>query len=111
MSMSGQPEQTGAQEGRLSRDDSDSRMPARYGILFALGYAPLLTLFFINLWGRPHYQFFPLALIGAAFLAWTRLKEVPRPFVPGRASWTALLLAASFFFLVAATLYWSPWLR
>ena len=110
MSMSGQPEQAGAKEGRLSRDDPDSRMPARYGVLFALGYVPLLTLFFINLWGRAHYQFFPLAMIGAAFMAWTRLKEVPRPFVPGRATVTALLLATSFFLLAAATVFWSPWL-
>src|SRR6266446_6359210 len=45
------------------------------GLLLALGYAPLLWVFFLNLWARPHYQFFPLALAGAAFLAWTRLKE------------------------------------
>ena len=110
MSIAGQPEETGAAENSPRRCDPDARLATGNGLLFALGYAPLLTLFFINLWGRPHYQFFPLALIGAAFLAWTRLKEVPRLFVPGRASWTALLLAASFFFLAAATLYWSPWL-
>ena len=40
------------------------------GVWVALGFAPLLTVFLINLWGRPHYQFFPLALAGAGFLAW-----------------------------------------
>ena len=79
-------------------------------LLLALGYAPLLTLFFINLWRRPHYQFFPLALIGASFLAWARLQDVPRPLAPGRPRVTALLLITSFFLLAAATLYWSPWL-
>ena len=110
MSMSGQPERAGVKEGRLFGDDPDPGMTAHQGLLFALGYAPLLTLFFINLWARPHYQFFPLALIGAAFMAWTRLKGVPRPFVPGRARVTALLLATSFFLLAAATVFWSPWL-
>ena len=78
-------------------------MTAGNGLLLTLGYAPLLTLFLINLWGRPHYQFFPLALIGAAFLAWTRRKDVPRPFEPGDSRLTALLLAASFIFLAVAS--------
>ena len=86
MSIAGQPEETGATENSPRRYDPDARVATGNGLLFALGYTPLLTLFFINLWGRPHYQFFPLALIGAAFLAWTRLKEVPRPFVPDRKS-------------------------
>ena len=110
MSISSQPERAGAKEGRLSRDDPDSRMTARDGLLYALGYAPLLTLLFVNLWGRPHYQFFPLALIAAAFLAWIRLKDVPRPFEPGRPRLTALLLTGSFSLLAVATLYWSSWL-
>ena len=54
-----------------------------------LGYVPLAGLFLVNLWGRPHYQFFPLALMGAAFLGWTRLKEVPRPFV-GEGGWVSI---------------------
>lgn len=110
MSIPGQPEQA-AVEGRGVRHNTPQSMLAPgNGFLFALGYAPLLALFFVNLWGRPHYQFFPLALMGAAFLAWTRLGEVPRPFEPGDHRLTALLVAASFVFLAAATVYWSPWL-
>src|SRR2546426_11709791 len=82
----------------------------RNALLFALGYAPLLVAFFVNLWGRPHYQFSPLALGGAAFLAWTRLKEVPRPFQPGRFLLAGALLALSFLCLAVATFLWSPWL-
>ena len=41
--------------------------------LAALGFAPLLGLFFIASWDRPAYQFFPLALAGAAALAWRAL--------------------------------------
>ncbi|PYJ02822.1 MAG: hypothetical protein DME25_15005 [Verrucomicrobia bacterium] len=77
----------------------------RNGVLFGLGYAPLLVAFF-----GPHYQFFPLALGGAAFLAWARLKEVPRPLQPGRPLPTGTLLTLSFLCLAVATLLWSPWL-
>lgn len=31
------------------------------------------------LWGRAHYQFFPLVIIGAAALGWTRLSETESP--------------------------------
>ncbi|HOX57639.1 MAG TPA: exosortase U [Verrucomicrobiota bacterium] len=86
------------------------RLAGGYSLWFALGYAPLLALFFINLWGRPHYRFFPLALMAAAFLAWDRLKEVPRPLVAGTRRVTGLLLGASFILLVVASGYWSPWL-
>lgn len=78
--------------------------------LLAFGFAPLLLLFFANLWERTYYQFFPMALAGAGFLAWTRLKEVPRPLVSGHAAATATLLAASFGVLTAALVFWSPWL-
>jgi exosortase len=79
-------------------------------LLFALGFAPLLVLFFLNLWERPHYQFFPLALVGALFLAWTRRNETLTPLRPGQPVLTILLLAASFALLAVATLLWSPWL-
>jgi exosortase len=78
--------------------------------LFALGFVPLLWAFFLNLWARPHYQFFPLALAGAAFLAWSRIKEAPRPHEPGAPLPGRLLWGASFGLLVGATLLWSPWL-
>jgi len=78
--------------------------------LLAFGFAPLLVLFFANLWGRTYYQFFPMALAGAGFLAWGRLKEVPRPFVCGYAAGVAALLGAAFCILAVAMALWSPWL-
>src|SRR5436190_15061750 len=77
-------------------------------ILFAAGFVPLLAAFFVNLWQRPHYQFFPLVLAGAGFLAWT--KEVPRPFEPGRPSTGKILWIVSLGMLIGATLLWSPWI-
>ncbi len=79
-------------------------------LLFSFGYLPLLAVFFLNLWARPHYQFFPLALAGAGFLAWVRLKELPRPLVPSRPLIGGLWLLASFAIVLVATILWSPWL-
>ena len=78
--------------------------------LIAFGFAPLLAAFFVNLWDRPHYQFFPLAIAGALFLAWSRLKEVSRPLEPGSRSLTVLMLSISFLLLVVGAVFWSPWL-
>jgi exosortase len=79
-------------------------------ILMALGFAPLLVLFFGSLWIRPHYQFFPMALAGAGFLAWTRCQSVPRPLKAGTPRLTAFLLGMSWLLLVIATMLWTPWL-
>jgi exosortase len=111
--------------GPVGSPSPETGLTLRHALLFALGYAPLLVAFFLNLWARPHYQFFPLALAGAAFLAWTRLKDLrnrppadgPRrsPLVtchspPATGHLPLALLAVSFLVLVTATLYWSPWL-
>ena len=78
--------------------------------LLAFGFAPLLLLFFSNLWERTYYQFFPMALAGAGFLGWSRLREPPRPLALGHAAGTAALLGTSFCVLFAAMVLWSPWL-
>src|ERR1051326_3534328 len=92
----------------------DEPRPSRAGLwnagLFALGYTPLLIVFFINLWARPHYQFFPLALGGALLLAWARSSDVQRPLESGRRRVWGTLLMLSFFLLAAAAVLWSPWL-
>src|SRR5947208_154511 len=93
-----------------SRQPFESVLTIRNALLFAFGYAPLLALFFANLWGRPHYQFFPLVLAGAGLLAWTRLAEMPRPFEPGRSTLAVTFFLLSFLCLVAGTVVWSPWL-
>lgn len=77
--------------------------------LIALGFVPLLAVFLINLWGKPQYQFFPMAFAGAAFLAWTRRDEVGTPLRPGRPLLGFGAVGFAFFLLVLATLLWSPW--
>ena len=49
-------------------------------------------------------------LAGAAFLAWSRLKEAPRPLEPGSSLPGTILWALSFLLLAGATVLWSPWL-
>src|SRR5436309_470282 len=95
---------------KLPTQPPESVLSLRNGLLFAFGYAPLLWLFFANLWGRPHYQFFPLVLGGAGLLAWTRLKDTPRPFERGTATLAVIFFLLSFSCLVAGTVVWSPWL-
>ncbi len=78
--------------------------------LLGFGFAPLLATFFLNLWKLPEYQFFPQALAAAGFLAWDRMREVPRPLNGGYPALTAALISISFLACAAAVLVWSPWL-
>jgi len=92
-----------------SAEPEKSALTIRAALLFVFGYAPLLSLFFLNLWSRPHYQFFPLALFGAFLLGWIRLQGVERPLRGGHRMLSLLFLSASFVLLALATLFWSPW--
>ncbi len=95
------------------------------GIPYALIIAaqiPLLLIYFSDLWQRPHYQFFPFALLVTGLFAWYRWpKKEEEPFFASRFSsitfWigiamallgtlfvTAWFAAASFVFLVTSLL-------
>lgn len=75
----------------------------------ALGCAPLVVTYFFNLWEKPYYRFFPLALLGAGWLAWRGWRSAPPP-VPG-ARWVVLTLAGVALALLAAGAgLWVPWL-
>ena len=54
--------------------------------LLAFGFAPLLLLFFANLWERMYYQFFPMAMAEAGFLGWTQLDREKRV-IRDRSAW------------------------
>jgi exosortase len=69
----------------------------------------LLVLHARQIWMRPQYQFFPLALIGAAVLAYLRLRGLgPLTPPPARRAWPPLL--AAWVLLAAAELLYSSWL-
>lgn len=75
-----------------------------------LGFATILAAFFLNLWRIPEYEFFPQALLGAAFLAWLRAREVAHPLAPAEGPLASLGLLAALGILLVAVVFWSPWL-
>ena len=79
-------------------------------VLLGCSFVPLLAAFFFDLWKQPEYQFFPQALAAAAFLAWDRLRDLPRPMRGGNAAPTAASLIISFALLGLSLIFWSPWL-
>ena len=103
-------EPAGVGGGLVSGEATERKRAYRNLVLFSFGFVPLLAAFFVNLWARPQYQHFPLALIGAGFLIWMRMKQVRRPLLPGRAGVGSGLLVLTFACLAAATVLWSPWL-
>jgi hypothetical protein len=77
--------------------------------LLALAHLPLLVQHARQLWLRPHYQFFPLVVVGAAVLAWDRLRGLG-PLVPGPRLVVGLLVGLDWLLLAAAELLDSSWL-
>jgi len=96
----------------LSADSLRARIRANWlGLaLAALGFAPLLWVFFVMSWTRPAYQFFPMALFAAGALGWRVIKQQDLRVVAGDL-WLArsLALVTGLTYLLANIL-WSPWL-
>ncbi len=80
------------------------------GGLLLLGHVPVLLAFFANLWGKPHYQFFPLAMLASAFLGYTALKRMPNPFEASNSWASGCLLGVALALLGLNIVMWSPWL-
>ena len=79
-------------------------------LLLASGFGPLWLQLCVNLWQRPQYQFFPLALAGVGLLGWRSLQTTPRPWRAGSAGVGLALLGCSLGLLAAGVWLWSPWL-
>jgi exosortase len=79
------------------------------GAVLVLAHVPLLAAHAGQLWERPHYQFFPVLLLGAVVLAVRRLRGLG-PLTPGRAPAAYTLLAVAWLGLIAAELVHSSWL-
>jgi exosortase len=91
-------------DGVRARPTPYARLSA---LAFALPFLPWLLLHGAGLWVRPHYQFFPLVLLGAGCLAYRGL-QIPGPVgAPSRSG--PILLGVSGLLLVAALLLFSPW--
>lgn len=80
------------------------------GGLLLLGHLPVLLAFFANLWGKPHYQFFPLAMLASAFLGYSALTRMRNPFEHSAPWSAACFLSAALALLSLNIVMWSPWL-
>jgi exosortase len=75
----------------------------------AVAYAPLLWQHAVQLWLRPHYQFFPLVVLGAGWLAYIGTRGLGT-LTPGRAGPTAASVGLCLLALAGAVLLNSSWL-
>lgn len=79
------------------------------GIVLALAHLPQLLRLGAAMWAKEHYQFFPLVLLGAVYLAWARRDLYARRSTPSIAlawlNWSLTLLIFS-----GGVLLDSPWL-
>jgi exosortase len=78
-----------------------------YGLAL-LSQLPMLALYFRGIWGRPHYQFFPFAILVVGVMAWMRWPRTAA--VPFFRSRTAdVLFVIGFAFAVLGYLHLEPW--
>lgn len=93
--------------------DADSGLAPPIGrgaaLVVLCSFLPLLAAFLVNLWTRPLYRFFPLALAGAAILAWRARPRLPEERSPGSRTVTFAWIGLALGLLAVATMYWSPW--
>jgi len=76
--------------------------------LVLASHLPFLIFHFRNLWNKPHYQFFPLLLLGIVWVAWRRW---PRSGFVRSWSWSGMLfLLLGLAVMAASVLLFSPWL-
>jgi hypothetical protein len=76
--------------------------------LLAAVHLPLLAVFFRDLWSRPDFRFFPLAICGLAWVIGWRCPRNPAQAGKSVRLLGALLLLASVVLLAAAVVIWSP---
>ncbi|OAI50986.1 hypothetical protein AYO44_05355 [Planctomycetaceae bacterium SCGC AG-212-F19] len=69
--------------------------------LIALACLPWLVVHGMRLWAKPHYQFFPIVLVGACVLAWRGWKELGEV-QPGQLGGGLAVVASAWLLLVLA---------
>jgi exosortase len=101
------PEVPEATVGETSR--ASQTMSLALVALIAAAHLPLLLLQGQRLWDDPNYQFFPLILAGAGYLAWRDTRDLGR-LEPGKRSLSQALIGVSWLLLAFAGLIIAPWL-
>jgi len=81
------------------------------GVVAVLAYGPLLGMFFVQQWEKPHYQYFPFVIVAFGWLFWQRWSQgAPRTSVRTGGEWVDWsLLAASLLLLATGLAIHSPW--
>jgi hypothetical protein len=78
-------------------------------LLIGVGCLPLLVAFLWNLWSKPAFRFYPVALVAGLWLmrrGWRTLRADLRPgSAPIVLGWLGFAFAA----LLVATIMWTPW--
>ena len=88
-------------------------LPAATVAVLALAYGPLLAVFFVQQWARPHYQYFPFVLGAFLWLLWrnsARAERRKQSHSRLRRFGVLALVLTSWSLLVVAYLAASPWL-
>ena len=78
-------------------------------VLYGVVCAPLLWILARRLWRSEHYQFFPIAILGAGYLAYTQLGD-PNAIVPGARLLRNVVTLVVLLLTAAAVFLESPWL-
>src|SRR6266851_6485581 len=78
-------------------------------VLLSTAYAPLVSVYVRQIWLRPHYQFFPLVLVGSAVLALSRLPGLGQ-LKPGSWRWSYGLAGLALALTAIAVFLFSSWL-
>jgi exosortase len=79
-------------------------------VALVAAHLPLLVAHGRQIWLRPHYRFFPLVLVGAGVLAYTRLRRDGLPLKPGSAWLAGPALLLAWLLLATAEVLYSSWL-
>lgn len=83
-------------------------MPAAIGLML-LAQGPLLWKFFIDLWSRPQYEFFPILLAAVPFIGVACLRELPAGDLRGRWGMATVILLAAWACLASGGVFYLRW--
>src|SRR5580700_10691131 len=81
---------------------------ALVGAVVLVAFAPLLQAHAQRLWDLPHYQFFPLALLGSIALGWSFWRTNAAPLNPGHGGPTLVGFGIAWGLLAAAEVFYTP---
>ena len=114
MSVVGQRPVSEAVDGSVPGEDGDRRSASAretaVALVVVLAFVPFLMLLARYLWSRPHYQFFPLILVGFVLLVRSRWTENEPSAEARHDRLSSLLLQSGLVSLAGAVAVYSPWL-